>query len=98
MNDDVPAPWGYRAYIGPLAAIEAAHAALQFALETGTYTRHEIDGVQDPIPSFVEDDMMMFGFFIASGVEHETPAGCQKVRDKFAALMLDVGGVQPSAE
>lgn len=98
MENNMPA-WTARAYQGPLANIEAARAALQAALEAGTYTAHQLDLVRPPLgepptpPALMQEGECTFGFAIAEGVEYLTPEGCREINPCFAALVLGIGGL-----
>jgi hypothetical protein len=93
-------PWTARAYQGPVEAIEAARAALQAALEDGTYTAHQIAMVmpafgEPPGPPALMDPAgeVSFGFAMAEGVEHAIPPGCKLIQPRIAAVVMGVGGL-----
>ncbi len=95
--------WITRAFEGSLEDIEAARAALQAALEAGTYTAHQIpwEGVRPAFgglpgpPTHKDSATRTFGFYVASGVEYEVPPGCIEVNDYITAIVMGVGGWQP---
>ena len=82
-----------------LSPTSRPRAALQAALEAGTYTAHQLDLVRPPYgeppapPPLMQEGEAIFGFALAEGVEHSIPEGCREVNPKFAAIILGIGGL-----